>query len=186
MTEWNLLLLGPPGAGKGTQARRLGERLGIPQIATGDILREAVASGSEFGRRAKAVMERGELVPDELVIAIVEERLGRDDCRKGFILDGFPRTCAQARALDQLLVRSGRAPLLAVSLRVDEDVLRQRILDRGEGRADDNEETIRKRLEVYREQTAPVLEHYRDMLREVEGAGTIDEIHDRIVEALDA
>jgi adenylate kinase len=186
MNERNLMLLGPPGAGKGTQAKLLVDHLEIPQIATGDILREAVASGSQIGRRAQAIMEKGELVPDEVVIAIVEERLARKDCQAGFILDGFPRTREQARALDRLLEKAGREPLIAVSLRVDDDVLRQRILQRGEGRADDNDETIRKRLQVYREQTAPVLDHYRSVLLEIDGVGSIEEIHTRIVEALAA
>ena len=184
MSQQNLLLLGPPGSGKGTQAELLTDRLGIPQIATGDILREAVGSGSEIGRRAKSIMELGELVPDEVVIQIVEERLGQDDCKGGFILDGFPRTRDQAHALDVLLEKSGREPLRAVSLKVDEAVLRERILKRGEGRVDDNEATIRKRLEVYDEQTAPVLEHYRSVLIEVDGMGSIEEIQLRILEAL--
>ena len=184
MSERNLLLLGPPGAGKGTQAKLLEERLGIPKIATGDILREAVASGSEIGRRANAIMEKGELVPDEVVIGIVEERVGRKDCKEGFILDGFPRTREQAKALDGLLAKADRAPLVALSLIVEDEVLRVRILSRGEGRADDNEAAVRTRLEVYREQTAPVLDHYSSALLEIDGIGTIDEIHERIMEAL--
>jgi len=184
MSELNLILTGPPGAGKGTQAKLLTKRLGIPQIATGDILREAVASGSELGERVKAIMERGELVPDEVVIAIVEERLARKDCRPGFILDGFPRTREQASALEGLLTKIGREPVRVVSLKVVDEVLRQRILERGEGRADDTEETIARRLEVYRRETTPVLEHFRSTLLEVDGVGSVEEINRRIVEAI--
>lgn len=186
MSERNLMLLGPPGAGKGTQAKLLVQHLGIPQIATGDILRDAVASGSDIGERARAIMERGDLVPDEVVIAIVEERLAREDCKAGFILDGFPRTREQACALDGILEKAERQPLVALSLCVDDEILRKRILERGEGRADDNEETVRNRLEVYRAQTAPVIDHYRSALIEIDGVGSIEEINARIVKALGA
>jgi adenylate kinase len=185
VTEWNLILTGPPGAGKGTQAKRLLERYGIPQVSTGDILREAVSSGSEVGRRAKAIMDAGELVPDDVVIEIVRDRLGRPDCRKGFILDGFPRTAAQAAALDGILERLGREPARVVALKANEEELVKRLLGRGEGRADDNEQTIRKRLEVYRRDTEPVLEHYRSTLVVVDGVGELDEITARIVSALE-
>ncbi len=184
MSEQNLILTGPPGAGKGTQAKRLAKHLGIPKIATGDILREAVASGSETGQRAKAIMERGDLVPDELVIAIVRERLAREDCAPGFVLDGFPRTTRQAEALDAILAERGREPVRVVTLLVAEDELVRRILARGEGRADDNEESLRNRLQVYRRETAPVLEHYREALIEVEGVGDIDQIARAIVAAV--
>jgi adenylate kinase len=185
MTERNLILTGPPGAGKGTQAKRLVERYGIPQISTGDILREAVASGSEIGRRAKAIMDAGELVPDEVVIEIVRDRLQRADCQKGFILDGFPRTAAQARALDGILERLGRKPARVVALTASEEELVKRLLGRGEGRADDNEQTIRKRLDVYRRDTEPVLDHYRRTLIVVDGVGNLDEITARIVDAIE-
>ncbi len=185
MSELNLILTGPPGAGKGTQAKLLAKRLGIPQIATGEILREAVASGSELGQRVKAIMERGELVPDEVVIEIVEERLAREDCVPGFILDGFPRTREQAEALERLLGRAQREPVRVVSLEVPDEVLRQRILERGEGRADDTEETISTRLQVYRQQTAPVLDYFRSSLLEIDGIGSVGEIHSRIVEAIE-
>ena len=185
MSEITLILTGPPGAGKGTQAKLLAKRLGIPQIATGDILREAVASGSELGQRVKAIMERGDLVPDEVVIEIVEERLAREDCVPGFILDGFPRTREQAEALERLLGRARREPVRAVSLEVPEEVLRQRILERGQGRADDTEETIATRLEVYRQQTAPVLDHFRSSLLEIDGVGSVEEINSRIVQAIE-
>lgn len=185
MTERNLILTGPPGAGKGTQAKRLVERYGIPQISTGDILREAVASGSEIGRRAKAIMDAGELVPDEVVIEIVRDRLQRADCQKGFILDGFPRTAAQARALDGILERLGRKPARVVALTASEEELVKRLLGRGEGRADDNEQTIRKRLDIYRRDTEPVLDHYRRTLIVVDGVGNLDEITARIVDAIE-
>ncbi len=184
MSELNLILTGPPGAGKGTQAKLLAKRLGIPQIATGEILREAVASGSELGQRVQAIMQRGELVPDEVVIEIVDERLAREDCAPGFILDGFPRTRDQAEALERLLGRARREPVRVVSLEVPEDVLRQRILERGEGRADDTEETIATRLEVYRQQTAPVLDYFRSGLLRIDGVGSVEEISARIVEAI--
>jgi len=184
MSELNLILVGPPGAGKGTQAKLLVDQLGIPQIATGDFLREAVASGSEIGQRAKVIMARGDLVPDEVVIDIVRERLSRKDCEPGFILDGFPRTSEQAEALVGLLEEAERGPVRVVNLSVPDDVLLQRILARGEGRADDTEETVARRLAVYRRDTAPVLEHFRSALLEVDGQGTIDEINQRIREAL--
>ncbi len=186
MSEMNLILTGPPGAGKGTQARRLAERFGIPQIATGEILRDAVESGSDVGRRAQAIMERGELVPDEIVIEIVRERLLQGDCKPGFILDGFPRNPLQARELDRILRDQGRERLRVVALVCAEDELVRRILGRGEGRADDNETTLRKRLEVYTSETAPVLDHYREALVEICGVGELDEITEAIVAELAA
>lgn len=184
MSEQNLILIGPPGAGKGTQAKRLAKHLGIPQIATGDILREAVASGSEIGKRAGAIMDRGDLVPDGLVIQIARERLAREDCRSGFVLDGFPRTTGQAEALDAILEEQGREPVRVVSLVVSEEDLVRRILSRGEGRADDNEESLRNRLQVYKQETAPVLEHYGSALISINGTGEMEEISRAIVEAL--
>jgi adenylate kinase len=180
----NLILMGPPGAGKGTQAQYLVERLGIPQISTGDMLREAVASGSAIGREAQGIMARGELVPDAVVIEIVRQRLGRADCRPGFILDGFPRTPDQARALDALLRELGLAPVRVVVLDVPEAELTRRILSRGEGRADDNEETVRKRLEVYRSSTEPVIRHYGPAVRRIDGLGSVAQIRERIAAAL--
>lgn len=185
-SELNLILMGPPGSGKGTQAKRLVEEFGIPQISTGDILREAVASGSPIGRRAKAIMEKGDLVPDEVVIEIVRDRLGRADCKMGFVLDGFPRTRKQAEALDEILVEQGRERARVLSLRVADDELRSRILARGEGRADDTEETARKRLEVYRRDTQPVLDHYREQLHSVDGQGSPDEVSGRLLRVLGA
>jgi adenylate kinase len=187
MTEQlNLILTGPPGSGKGTQAKRLVEKYGIPQISTGDILREAVASGSEVGKRAKAIMDRGDLVPDEVVIEIVRQRLARPDCKKGFVLDGFPRTAPQAVALDGILRDQGREPARVIALTVADDELRRRILSRAEGRADDNEAAVVKRLEVYKRDTAPVLTHYGRSVKAIDGIGTMDEITARIERALEA
>ena len=185
MAELNFILTGPPGAGKGTQAVLLVKRLGIPQISTGDMLREAVASGSELGQRAKAIMERGDLVPDDLVIEIVRERLSRADCKPGFILDGFPRTPAQAEALDQMLQQMGREPVRVLALQVLDEELMRRILSRGEGRADDTEETVRKRLEVYRASTEPVLAHYGSAVARIDGLGSVDDVQARVVQALE-
>jgi adenylate kinase len=188
MSATRLLLLGPPGAGKGTQAERLARALGIPQIATGDMLRAAVRAGSDVGRRAQAYMDRGDLVPDEVVIQVAEERLREPDAAKGFILDGFPRTAAQAEALDAMLARLGVRLERCVALQVDEDELVARLARRAEieGRSDDNEEAIRNRMRVYREKTRPLIDYYaaRSVLQEVEGEGTIDEVAARIEEAL--
>jgi len=183
-----LLLLGPPGAGKGTQAQLLVEQLGIPQVSTGDMLRAAVAAGSEVGRRAKAFMDAGKLVPDEVVIGVAEQRLGQPDAKRGFILDGFPRTAAQADALDKLLPKLGVALECCVSLRVDEEELVKRLLKRAqiEGRTDDNEQTIRTRMQVYKESTAPLIAYYarRGVLVEVSGEGSVGEVAKRIEQAL--
>ena len=179
-----LILLGAPGAGKGTQATFICQRFGIPQISTGDMLREAVASGSELGQRVEGIMQRGELVSDEIVIELVRDRLGRSDCKPGFILDGFPRTVAQSVALDGLLEELGRDPMIVIALEVPEDELVQRILARGEGRADDNEATVRKRLAVYGSETAPILDHYSEALVRIHGVGSIDEVELWIAEAL--
>ncbi len=190
MTSRRLLLLGPPGAGKGTQAERLVESLGIPQISTGDMLRAAVAEGSEVGRRAKEIMDRGELVSDEIVVGVARERLAQKDASEGFILDGFPRTTAQAEALDAILADMGLTLQRCVALVVDEEAVVERLLKRAqlEGRSDDNEETIRNRMRVYREQTEPLVAYYRERgsLREVDGMGSVDQVAKRIREALEA
>jgi len=188
MTARRLLLLGPPGAGKGTQAQRLVEELSVPQISTGDMLRAAVAAGSPVGQKAKATMDAGKLVSDEIVIAVAEERLAQEDARQGFILDGFPRTVGQAEALDGLLDRQGVKLERCVSLVVDEEELVRRLLGRAEleGRSDDNEASIRVRMAEYQSKTAPLIEYYRrkGVLAEVSGSGTVEQVAERIREAL--
>ena len=188
MSARRLLLLGPPGAGKGTQAERLVQRLGIPQVSTGDMLRAAVKAGTKVGLEAKAIMERGDLVPDAIVIAVAEDRLRMPDAKDGFILDGFPRTPGQAAALDALLAKLGTPLERCVALEVDADELVKRLLRRAavEGRADDNETTIRNRMQVYLEQTQPLIDHYRrqGVLAEVAGDGSMDDVATRIEGAL--
>jgi adenylate kinase len=183
-----LLLLGPPGAGKGTQAARLEKRLGIPKISTGDMLRAAVAAGTDVGREARCYMDRGALVPDGVVIGVAEERLHCEDASRGFILDGFPRSDGQARALDALLTRLETPLERVLCLLVDEEALVGRLVRRAqlEGRSDDTPETIRHRMQVYRDSTRPLVDYYRGqgVLVEVEGSGSIDEVAKRIEEAL--
>jgi adenylate kinase len=181
-----LILLGPPGAGKGTQAQRLVEKHGIVQLSTGDMLWAAVAAGTPVGLRAKAIMERGELVPDEVVVAIVADRIGQPDARRGFVLDGFPRTVPQAEALDRLLAERGLALDAVIELKVDEGILIKRIetrvaemTARGEAvRADDNAEALKKRLAAYRAQTAPLTAYYArtGQLKTVDGMASIDTV----------
>lgn len=187
MSATRLLLLGPPGAGKGTQADRIANKVGIPQISTGDMLRAAVVAKSPIGLEAKSYMDRGDLVPDEVVIGVARERMVQPDAKRGFILDGFPRTAAQAAALDEILAEHNERLERCIALLVDEDELVERLLKRAEieGRTDDNEGTIRNRMRVYREQTAPLLDYYRGrgVLVEIDGAGEIDEIAERIEEA---
>ena len=183
-----LVLLGAPGSGKGTQAARLKEHLQVPHISTGDLLRAEVAAGSKLGLEAKEIMARGDLVSDAILLGMLEDRLSRPDTAGGFILDGYPRNLAQASALGQLLARIGQPMDCAVQLDVDSELLVQRIAGRAqaEGRADDNPESVRKRLSIYNEQTAPVVDFYRQQgkLSVVDGVGTLDEVFTRILEAI--
>ncbi len=210
-----IVFLGAPGSGKGTQAKRLMEEHGLPQVSTGDLLRAAVAADTALGRRAKAAMDAGELVTDDIVLGIIAERLAQDDCSGGFILDGYPRNLQQARDLEPVLAEIGQSLDSAVLLDVDMDILMKRLTGRrtcsltgkllnvyyspkeeldacteagGElvQRADDNEETIGNRLKVYREQTEPLIDFYRDagLLKTVAGEGSIDEIYARLKRTL--
>ena len=183
-----LVLLGAPGSGKGTQAARLREHLQVPHISTGELLRAAVAAGTDLGRKAKAVMESGALVSDEIVLGMLEERLTAGDTGGGFILDGYPRNLAQANALDALLARLGQPVDIAVQLDVDADKLIDRLAGRAqaEGRADDSPDAVRKRLAVYDEATAPVVDFYRTTgrLACVDGVGGMDDVFQRILVTL--
>jgi adenylate kinase len=179
-----ILFLGPPGAGKGTQATRLAAALGIPHISSGAMLREAVEAGTELGQKAEAIMAAGDLVPDDLVVAMIEERLSREDAECGYLLDGFPRNLVQAEALTDAIGED--AIEVALLFEIDEDEIVDRLTRRAadEGRADDNEGTIRRRFEVYREETEPLVEAYGDKVIPVQGKGTIDEVFAGIVGAL--
>lgn len=210
-----IVLLGAPGSGKGTQAQRLIKKYGVPQVSSGDLLRDAVARKTELGLKAKAAMDAGQLVSDDLVLALIRERLSRPDALKGFILDGFPRNIAQAQALEQMLVRLGQPIESVVLMNVDPAILMKRLTGRrtcsktgqvlniyfspkdqldaciqagGEllQRADDKEETIRNRLDVYTEQTKPLIEHYshRGLLRIVDAEGEMDAVSARLEQAL--
>ncbi len=211
-----LVLLGAPGAGKGTQAKKLIDKYGIPQISTGDILRQNVAEGTPLGKEAKSYMDKGELVPDRVVLGLVEDRLKKDDCKKGYILDGFPRNTAQAEALDKILASLGMSLTGALSVDVPKDDLMKRLTGRrtckgcgqmynvyfstpkkdgvcdkcgGElfQRDDDKEATIKRRLDVYDAQTAPLIDHYKKggILKSVTGVGNIDEIFTRVCTVLE-
>lgn len=183
-----LVLLGPPGSGKGTQAARLKEYLQVPHISTGDLLRGEVAAGSALGMQAKEVMARGDLVSDEILLGMLESRFSRADTANGFILDGYPRNQAQADALGMLLQKMGRPMDYAVQLEVPTELLVERIAGRAaaEGRADDTPESVRTRLKVYDSQTAPVIDYYRQhgQLTVVNGVGSLDEVFSRLIEAL--
>ncbi|HWG66422.1 MAG TPA: adenylate kinase [Rhodanobacteraceae bacterium] len=185
-----IVLLGAPGSGKGTQAKRLKVDLGIAHISTGDLLRAAVKAGTPLGLKAKAVMESGQLVSDDIVLGLLEERLAQSDTKSGFILDGYPRNLAQANALDALLARVGQPLDAVVKLNVPDAAIVKRceIRFEQEHRADDNPETVRKRLAVYAEQTAPVADFYgrRGLLTEIDGVGAIGAIGDRVLAALRA
>ena len=183
-----LVLLGAPGSGKGTQAARLREHLQVPHVSTGDLLRAAVKAGTPLGLQAKAVMESGALVSDEIVLGMLEERLTAGDTGNGFILDGYPRNLVQANALDALLKKLSQPVDIAVQLDVDAELLVERIAGRAqvEGRADDTPEAVRNRLKIYNEATAPVVDFYRNTgrLACVTGVGSVDEVFQRILETL--
>lgn len=190
----NLILLGPPGAGKGTQAKRLEDKYGLKQLSTGDMLRAEIAAGSELGLKAKSIMDSGALVSDEIVIAMIAGRMEQADCKNGVIFDGFPRTVAQAEALDKMLEEKGRPLSAVIELKVDEEALVSRLNNRiaetkarGEPvRADDNEETLRKRLQVFRDQTAPIIPYYKNkgLLQSVDGMAAIEVVEAELAKIL--
>jgi adenylate kinase len=190
----NIILLGPPGAGKGTQAKILEERHGLKQLSTGDMLRAAVASGSDLGRQAKGIMDAGQLMPDDLMIEMISERIEQPDCSRGFILDGFPRTVPQAEALDGLLERKGLSLDAVVEIRIPDEALVQRIETRkaesarggAPARSDDTVETLTKRLGVYHGQTAPILPYYErtGRLKQVDGLAPIEQVTAQIEDIL--
>lgn len=183
-----LLLIGPPGAGKGTQAAILAKKFDIPAISTGDIFRENVRNNTELGVRAKAFMDRGDNVPDSLTNELVEDRLGQPDCASGFLLDGYPRTTAQVDALNRMLAQQGSALDAVVELVADVEIVVERLKRRAieQGRSDDDESVVRHRLGVYKDQTAPLIDVYRSqgLLVSVDGIGEIDEVTSRILTAL--
>jgi len=183
-----LVLLGAPGSGKGTQAARLKDHLQVPHISTGDLLRAEVAAGSKLGLEAREIMARGELVSDAILLGMLEDRFSRPDTKGGFILDGYPRNLAQADALGKLLTRIGQPMDYAVQLEVPTELLVERIAGRAkaEGRADDSPESVRTRLQVYNDQTAPVIDYYRQQgqLTVVDGVGSLDDVFARIIEAI--
>ena len=185
-----LLIVGPPGAGKGTQASVIAQRLGIPAISTGDIFRKNVAEQTELGREAKRYMDAGEYVPDSLTNALVRSRLSEPDARRGFLLDGYPRTLDQVRELDEILAASGDSLDAVIELQADSDVVVRRLLARAQeqGRSDDTEDVIRTRLAVYAEQTTPLIDAYgkRGLLVSVDGMGTVNEVADAIAAGLAA
>jgi adenylate kinase len=185
----DLLLLGPPGAGKGTQAKRISAARGIPQIATGDMLRAAMADGTELGRRVKPIYDRGDLVPDELMVELIRERLGEDDTAAGFVLDGFPRTIPQAEALDAMLDDLGRQLSCVLDFQLDTEEAFKRLVGRGqeEQRSDDLPETIRHRLEVYAEQAEPLAAYYlaQGILVGIGAGRSVDEVYAEVERVLE-
>ena len=188
----NLVLFGPPGAGKGTQAKLLTQMRGLPQLSTGEMLRAAIQAGTPLGLRSKALIEKGELVPDEVVIDIIAQRYDEPDCAGGAVFDGFPRTIAQASALDQMLAARGRKIDLVLELKVDDQVLLSRVEQRikagGVLRSDDTPETLAHRLAVYYKNTAPLIDYYREQgkLRTVDGMAPIETVTRQIAAVLDA
>lgn len=185
----NVLLLGPQGSGKGTQAKRIEAEYGIPHIATGDMLRGVIEEGTELGQRVKPILESGQLVPDELMIDLIRERLGEPDAERGFILDGFPRTSPQADALDEMLDEIGRRLSIVFEFQLPDDIARERLVRRAvlEGRADDTPAVIDRRLELYHELTEPLVEHYRlqGNLIGIHGDRPVNEVFAEIQQALE-
>jgi adenylate kinase len=185
----NILLLGPQGSGKGTQAKRISAEYGLPHVSTGDMLRDAIADGTELGRRVQPILERGDLVPDDVMVELIRERLSRDDAANGFVLDGFPRTIAQAEALDAMLREMRRELTIVFELQLSDEACIDRVLRRAEveGRTDDTPEAIRNRLERYHRETEPVIEHYRatGKLVGIHADRSIPEVFAEIQEALD-
>jgi adenylate kinase len=181
-----VVFLGPPGSGKGTQAKLASQRLGVPSFSTGDMLRAAVQAGTPLGRQSRDVMAKGELVPDETVLALIQESAASAEAGNGFLLDGFPRTIPQAESLEKMLSERGQAVDVVVNLVVPDEKLVARLVARGEGRADDKPETVRERLRVYREKTEPLIGFYqkRGILVSVDGVGEIPEVSERIARAL--
>lgn len=180
-----MVFIGPPGAGKGTQAERLIEKYKLAHLSTGDMLRAARDAGTEVGKKANEYMSSGQLVPDDVIVAIIEERLAKADCQQGYLLDGFPRTIAQAEALDAMLQQKETALDVVLELKVPEEELFTRLA--GRGRADDTPDVIRQRLVAYRKQTEPLLDYYskKALLKSIDGLGTVDDIFGRVTEVLD-
>jgi adenylate kinase len=177
-----VVLLGPPGAGKGTQAQKIAEKLGIPQISTGELFRNNIENGTKLGLEAKRYLDAGDLVPSDLTNQLVDDRLDNPDTAKGFILDGYPRSLEQAKALHEMLDRRGTDIDAVLEFRVSQDQLLQRL--KGRGRADDTDEVILNRMKVYRDETAPLLEYYHAELKTVDAVGTVDEVFARALHAL--
>jgi adenylate kinase len=177
-----IVLVGPPGAGKGTQAARLSERLGAPHISTGDLFRDNMKNETELGQQAQRYVDAGDLVPDEITVAMVKDRLAQDDAQEGFLLDGFPRNAAQAGELEKVLSELNQRLDAVLLFEVDDEELIQRLTSRG--RSDDTEDVIRHRQEVYRSETQPLIEHYRDLLVTVDAMGSVEDVTDRAMDAL--